>query len=96
MQKKGPEKIGFILDTMLSERGYLTICKEYDVVNRWPELVGARLAEVTTCSRVEDGCLYVKVSSAPWRQELVYLKQQLIDSLHKATGCMSISDIVFY
>lgn len=94
--RKGPEKIGSLLEDLLQERGYATICKEYDVVARWKELMGDRIAEVTECTRVEDGTLYIKVSSAAWRQELVYLKAQLLDIVLKKTGCATIRDFVFY
>ena len=51
---KPPEKIDSILSDILSERGYLTICKEYDVVSRWKEVVGERISSVTECIRVEN------------------------------------------
>jgi predicted nucleic acid-binding Zn ribbon protein len=94
-QKKGPEKIDLLLGNFLSERGYLTICKEYDVASKWNDIAGQRIANVTECSRVEDGVLYVKVLSAPWRQEISYFKQQLIEKIRTDYGCTTIRDIVF-
>lgn len=90
-----PEKLGSILENILSERGYHTICKEYEVVSRWKEIVGERISEVTECSRVEDGILYVNVSTAPWRQEMVFLKQEILKQIKKVTGCDTIKDIIF-
>jgi predicted nucleic acid-binding Zn ribbon protein len=94
--KHRPEQIGSILETVLGERGYLTPCREWDVVRRWPGLVGPKLASVTECDRVENGVLYVRVASAAWRQEISYLKQRLLDTIAQETPCGSISDIVFY
>jgi predicted nucleic acid-binding Zn ribbon protein len=91
-----PEKIGSILDAVLGERGYLTPCREWDVVRRWPDIAGRKLASVTECSRVENGVLYVRVASAAWRQEVSYLKQRLLDAIAQETPCGSITDIVFY
>lgn len=92
---KAPEKIDSILGDILSERGYLTICKEYEVVAKWKEIVGKKISEVTECSRVENGIIYVKVFSAAWRQEIVYLKPQLLSQIKRQTDCTTITDIVF-
>jgi hypothetical protein len=92
---KSPEKIETILGDILSERGYLTICKEYDVVSHWKEIVGEKISKVTECSRVENGILYVKVFSAVWRQEIVYLKPQIMLQIKNQTDCTTITDIVF-
>ena len=91
-----PEKLESILGNVLSERGYLNICKEYEVVSRWKEIAGEKIAEVTECNRVEEGILYVRVSSAPWRQEIIYLKQQILIQIKNITGCDTIKDIVFF
>jgi predicted nucleic acid-binding Zn ribbon protein len=88
------EKVGTILDSVLMDSGYLTVAREAAVAERWPEIAGKPLAAVTACERVENGVLYVRVSSAPWRQELAYLKQTLLDTVQKE--CATIRDIVFF
>lgn len=95
-KKSAPEKIGSIIETVLGERGFLAPCRELDVIRKWPGLVGPKLASVTECSRVENGVLYVRVASAPWRQEISYIKQHLLDTIKQETPCTSIRDIVFY
>jgi hypothetical protein len=94
--RKTPEKIGSLIDSILSERGYLNICKEWDVVAKWKDIVGEKLASVTECTRMEDGRLYVKVTSASWRNEITYLKYEIIKKIKKETDCTSLNDIVFY
>ncbi len=93
---KSPEKIDSIVDNILSERGYHTICKEYEAVSKWKDIVGSKISKFSICDRIEDGILYVKVSSASWRHELVYLKNQILKQIKKETGCTTIKDIVFY
>jgi len=94
--RKQPEKIGSLIDSILQERGYLTVCKEWDVVAKWKELVGEKLASVTECTRMEDGRLYVKVASSSWRNEIAYLKDEIIKKIKTETDCSSLNDIVFY
>lgn len=91
-----PEKIGSVIDSILAERGYLTPVREWGVVNAWANIVGAKLASVTECSRVENGVLYVRVESSAWRQEISYIKRHILDSIRKETPCTTINDIVFY
>lgn len=95
-KKKQPELIGNLIDSILQERGYLSICKEWDVVAKWPAIVGEKIASVTECTRMEDGRLYVKVASSSWRNEIVFLKDEIIKKIKKETDCSSLYDIVFY
>jgi len=95
-KKSAPEKIGAIVESVLSERGYLTVCRELGVVRAWPSIVGEALSAMTECTRVERGILYVQVASAPWRQEIVFMKQRLLHKIRKETSCTTIKDIVFY
>jgi predicted nucleic acid-binding Zn ribbon protein len=76
--------------------GFHVVCKEWEVVDRWHEIMLGGVAELTECSRVEDGVLHVKVESASLRQELSYLKEQIKASIRRVTGCETIKDIRFY
>jgi hypothetical protein len=93
---KLPETIGSVLDAFLGERGYLTACKELDVVRFWPSIAGEQLSRVTEATRAEQGTLYVRVPSASWRQEISFMKQLLLSKIRSETRCKTIKDIVFY
>ena len=93
--KSKTASIGPLVEEVLAESGYLSICREYAVMEKWPSLIDPRFAEVTSCDRVENGILYVKVSSAAWRQEAVYRKETILERIRKESGCHSIRDIVF-
>ena len=95
-KKESPVKVGTILEEILSERGYLTVCKEYSIAYKWSSIAPEKLASVSTCERIENGVLYVKVLSAPWRQEAVYLKDGILHRIQTEEGCPTIHDIVFY
>jgi predicted nucleic acid-binding Zn ribbon protein len=100
MLNKGgqPAKVGNFIDAMLEKLlpGFHVVCKEWEVVERWHEIVIGRVVEVTECSRVEDGVLHVKVVSASWRQDLTYIKKDILAAIRRVTGCETIRDIVFY
>ncbi len=95
-KSRPPQKLGTILDNVLSQKGYLSACREAEVVHKWPQLVGDRIASVTSCTESTNGVLYVRVQSSPWRQELSFLKQRILAELKQKTKCASIRDIVFY
>jgi hypothetical protein len=94
--RREPQPIGPLLKEVLSEKGYLTVCKEYGIVREWPHIADGRLAAASKAERIDNGILYVKVASAPWRQEAVYLKEKLLVKIHKEFDCPTIKDIVFY
>ena len=93
-----PVRAGNFIDAMLERMlpGFHVVCKEWEVVERWHEIVEGPVSNNTKCSRVEDGVLYVEVTSATWRQELVYLKDPIKAAILRVTGCETIRDIVFY
>ena len=91
-----PESVGSIFEAFIQKAGYAVPLKEWEVVSNWEQVAGEQIARRARCERVEDGVLYVKVESAPWRQELSYMKDMLKESALKNTGCRTIKDIVFY
>lgn len=94
--KEQPQRIGALLSEVLSEKGYLTFCKEYNILQKWGLIADKRLAVASTCERIENGIIYVKLKSAPWRHEAVYCKDALLKKIQKDFGCPTIKDIIFY
>jgi len=90
--------VGNVIDAMLEKwlPGFHAVCKEWEVVERWHEIVVGRISEESECSRVENGVLHVRIESATWRQEAAYLKENIKASIKRVTGCETIRDIVFY
>jgi len=88
-----PERIGAVVESYLAQRGLLAICREQEALAAWPSLVGPQIAAASEGVRVERGVLYVRARSAAWRQELAYLKPQLLDKVR--AKCATLSDIVF-
>jgi predicted nucleic acid-binding Zn ribbon protein len=93
---EAPQKIGAILEEVLSQKGYLGSCREYAVLHKWPTIVDPAFAAVTKCEKIENGVLYVKVQTAPWRQDAAYMKEKIVMKIQKELGCPTIKDIVFY
>jgi predicted nucleic acid-binding Zn ribbon protein len=72
--KKGkPEKVGLILDTVLTKSGLINRFNERTVLHRWPEIVGQRASEHTTAVDLSNGILTVDADHSAWKQELTLL-----------------------
>jgi predicted nucleic acid-binding Zn ribbon protein len=62
---------------------------------RWAELVGPAIAQNARPAAIKGKLLLVHVSSAPWMQQLHYLKGDLTEKLNSALGKDSIKEIRF-
>lgn len=61
----------------------------------WAKVVGDRIASQSTPLRVRDSILFVKVQNASWRNELVFLKGNIIQELNQSVKANVLKDIVF-
>ena len=90
-----PEKINSTLSSYFSQRGYLTSFKEFNVISNWKEIVGDEIADNSNCICVENKILYISIKSSSWRQEISYLKKDIIDKINTISQIFLIEDIVF-
>ncbi len=90
-----PATVGSAINRALEHFGLAEKVRQYTAVDIWPQIVGEKIAEKTVAEKIADGKLFVKVSSAAWRNELVFLKKELIAKLNKALGREVVNDIVF-
>lgn len=92
--------LGNVLNDVLQQYGLTQRLKEFQVVESWPEVVGESVAKITQAREVRDGRLYVEVSSterasSAWRNELYFMKADIIEKLNKKSGQNIIHDIMF-
>lgn len=66
------------------------------VLNLWPIVVGKRIADVSEAKKIEHHVLFVKVLNDSWRNELLFLKKNIIERLNKKVGKDIIKDIRLY
>ena len=68
--KKYPEPLSLSLDKFVHSLGITKKMKQFSVITSWAEIVGEQIARVTEAERIENGILFVKTATAPWRNEL--------------------------
>jgi len=91
---KRPRLVGEVLGELLQQFGLADRLKEFDAINCWAEVVGEQVASHTKAKDVRDGALIVEVSSSAWRNQLFYLKAELIEQINKKIGKKVIHDIM--
>ncbi|MEI8134638.1 MAG: DUF721 domain-containing protein [bacterium] len=88
-----PQYLSDVLSRMLKNFGMEENAKRYEAITRWEEIVGAKLASVTTPERLSHGTLIVKVSSSVWKYELSLRKQEILSKIHQVTASADVKDI---
>jgi predicted nucleic acid-binding Zn ribbon protein len=92
--RKGSATIGEALTALINELGIGRKIREAEAMEMWKKVVGNAIAEVTTPVKIENGKLFVSVSRAAWRNELVYLKDEIKDKINAAMKEEIVKEIV--
>jgi predicted nucleic acid-binding Zn ribbon protein len=92
---RNPKPFGSAIWPVLEKLGVGKKVKQGKAVSAWASVVGEQIARVTRAERMREGKLVVHVEHATWRNELIYLKQELIDKLNAELGQEFVKDIIF-
>ncbi len=93
MQKPAP--LGDVLREALKASNIKVDLELLKLWEQWAELVGPDVSQNARPEAIKDGLLLVNVSSAPWMQQLQYLKSDLVEKLNSALGKEAVEDIRF-
>ncbi len=93
--KRGPRPLSKSLSILLKSLGIENRIKQNEIIVRWPEIVGEKLSKVTTADKIENGILFVRVTNSAWRNELIYMKTEIINRIYSSLNTDIIRDIRF-
>lgn len=93
--KNEPKPLSKSLSILLKSLGIENKIKQNEIIVRWPEIVGEKLSKVTTADKVENGILFVRVTNSAWRNELIYMKTEIINRISSRLNTDIINDIRF-
>ena len=94
-KNSGPERIGSLIESVLSELGLAGAYWQHRAMQAWDEAVGEILARVTEPERIEHGRMFVKVRDSSWRQELHYYRGEIMKRLNENLNRRVVRDIIF-
>ncbi len=88
-------KLAELIDEFTRRDSVSEKLRSYQVVGDWENLVGALIGKNTELVRIENGTLYVKVKSGPWRNELIFMKPKILRKIQENYPDSGITDIFF-
>ena len=94
MSKHNDKKIGEVLKTMLQDKKFGSKIYETKIKKFWSETMGTTINKYTTEIRLKNNRLFLRIESAPLRQEISYGKEKLIAVLNKELGEDYITEII--
>lgn len=100
--RKGPNyrnkdaiKLGEAVDQMFERFNLKSKADQTSIINMWEDLMGKTIASRTKKIFFKQNILYVELSSAPLKQELLLAKEKIIRLLREQVGEQAIDDIIF-
>ncbi len=93
--KKGPERVGGLVDGFLRAKGLREHVLQAGVVEEWEERVGEAIARVTRAKEVQEGTLIVEVKSSAWLSELSLMRGEILRQVNEGRSEGRVDRIVF-
>jgi len=90
-----PKKVGGLILETLKKMGYSDRIHRQSAVICWSEIVGSEISRETKALRMDGKTLIVKVQKAAWRQQLLFLKNDLLKKIASSLGERVVEDIRF-
>ena len=95
MRQIKPKLIGNSIKTILNDYGLLPRMKQFEALNLWAEIVGEQIAKVAKAEKIDHGSLIVRVEKPVWRNELVFLKKEIIAKINEMMKEEIVKEIIF-
>ncbi len=88
------ENIGAIIRQWLQQSGLSDKLKEQSVPNYWTEIVGEAVARHAEVERIDKGRMYIRVSSAVWRNELMLRRDEIKRKINERFGAEVVQEVI--
>ena len=95
MRRNDAEQIGDMIRKFFRQNGLESPLNEYRLVQAWKDVVGPAIMRYTSNLYIKNQVLYVHLTSAALRQELMMGRELLVRNLNRHVGAQVISNIVF-
>ena len=90
-----PTRLGTVLKDTLRDAQFSIDMDLFSIWTQWTDLMGPVVARHAHPEAIRGSLLLINVSSAPWLQELQFLKTDIVHKLNRALGKETIKDIRF-
>jgi predicted nucleic acid-binding Zn ribbon protein len=94
MRKSNTQSIEQVIRDFLREMKIDRKLKEVNIVSQWESLMGRMVAVRTSQVYIRNGILYIHVTSSVLKNELLMMRQDIIDRLNEHAGEKIVEKIV--
>lgn len=95
MKRQDAMPIGEILRNLLKTQHLDNKLDEMKLIKIWPQIMGQTIAEYTQRIYIKNGILYISLTSAVLRSELLMCREMLIKRLNEEMSTPLVKDIIF-
>jgi predicted nucleic acid-binding Zn ribbon protein len=94
MRRNETRPIGEVIKEYLDEMNISRTLKEKRLVSQWEKLLGKAIAARTKQVTIKDRILYVHMTSSVARNELLMMRQAILEKMNEMAGEKLIDSIV--
>ncbi len=94
MEKKEAQHIKEVISQILKNQQLDHKMLENRVVRSWEKVIGRTVAKATTQIFMHQGTLYVSINSSVMRNELLMLKDKIMNALNEEVGHVIVTAIM--
>jgi predicted nucleic acid-binding Zn ribbon protein len=94
MRKSNTQKLGEIIREYLEHMMIDRKLKEFSIISSWEELMGKLVAERTSHIYIRNKVLFIELKSSVLRNELMMMRQSIVDKINEKAGEKIIEKIV--
>ena len=95
MKRNNAEPIGKLIQQFLRQESLESPLNEQRLLDAWPQILGPAIASYTKELYIRNQILYVHLTSAALRQELMIGRELLVRNLNQKVGATVITNIIF-
>ena len=88
------QPLGEVIRQFVKENGYTLKLNEASINRDWPRIVGDNMAKYTNKLHLQGRSLFIRVKSAPMRQELQMKRSQLISRINSFYHYKLVDEII--
>lgn len=94
MKRRNEQSLAEVIGQLVDGAGMREKMDELDIASWWDEVAGGMVARHTTGITLRRGKLFIRVDSAPLRQELTYMRATIVEKLNERLGRAVVQEVV--
>lgn len=95
MKRSNSQQVGDVVRTFLRQEGLETPLNQYRLMAAWKDVMGAAIEPYTGEMFIKNQTLFVRILSAPLKQNLMMMRTSLVERLNKTVDAQVITEIRF-